>query len=72
MNRTEHLKWSKDRAIQILNRGDITGAYASFSSDMSKHPELQNHIALEMGMMLMFSGNLSTHQQMEDFINGFN
>ena len=37
MNRTEHLQWSKDRAIEYVNTGDNPGAFASFQSDMSKH-----------------------------------
>jgi len=72
MNRQEHLDWCKTRAIQILNKGNVTGAYASFVSDMNKHDELKNHIALEMGTMLLFSGNLSTDSEMKNFIEGFN
>jgi hypothetical protein len=69
MNRSEHLKWSKDRAIQILKEGDSTDAIASFLSDMKKHPELENHPALELMLMLMMSGNL---HDIETFINDFN
>lgn len=72
MNRQEYLDWSKKRALEILNRGDVTGAYASFVSDMNKHDELQNHIALQMGVMLMFSDNLSTSSEMKEYIEGFN
>lgn len=72
MNRSEHLKWCKDRAIQLLNEGDIIGAYTSFLSDMKNHEETEDHIALDLGMMLMISGNLNTDREMRDFIEGFN
>jgi len=72
MNRQEHLDWCKARATQYLDNGDIPGAYASFASDMSKHPETENHIALRMGVMLMMGGNLSTESEMRKYISGFN
>jgi hypothetical protein len=72
MNRSEHLQWSKDRAIECLNRGERGEAFASFNSDMSKHDDLMNHKALEMGMMLLIGGQLTSDRQMKDWINGFN
>jgi hypothetical protein len=70
--RAEHLKWCKDRALEYVDRGDIANAFTSFTSDMNKHPQTANNVALEMGAMLMFSGNLSTERQMREWINGFN
>lgn len=72
MTRQEHLQWCKDRALEILNSGDIQGAYSSFLSDMNKHPETENHIALKLGTMLLLSGNLNTYRQMKEYIEGFN
>jgi len=73
MTRAEHLQWSKDRAIEILDKeDDVAQAYASFASDMSKHEETQNHSALQLGVMMMFGGQLSTIEEMRKFINGFN
>ena len=72
MNRAEHLQWSKDRAIQILNEGDVTGAYSSFLTDMNEHDELREHPALQMGMMLLVGGHLKTVPQMKKFIEDFN
>jgi len=71
-NRTEHLDWCKQRANEYVDRNDLMNAYASFQSDMGKHPETANHIALELGTMLLISGNLSTAHQMREWINGFN
>lgn len=72
MNRQEHLQWCKDRAIEILNSGNIHEAYSSFLSDMNKHPDTKGHAALELGMLLMFSGKLDTYIEMKKFIEGFN
>ena len=70
--RSEHLEWCKQRAIEYLKDGNISEAFASFQSDMTKHPETENHLALEMGTMLLLGGHLSTIQQMKNWIVGFN
>jgi hypothetical protein len=72
MNRTEHLQWCKARANEYLDKGDTKGAFASFNSDMSKHEGTKDHLALQLGMSLLLSGNLSTVVQMRNWINGFN
>ncbi len=72
MKRSEHLQWCKDRAIEYVNSNDMQPAFASFMSDMSKHPETADHLALEMGMQLLLSGNLSTQHEMKQWIEGFN
>lgn len=70
--RAEHLKWCKDRANEYLELGDKNQALASFMSDMSKHEETATHAALQMGMMLLVTGNLSTTHEMKNWIDGFN
>lgn len=72
MTRAEHLDWCKKRAIEIAETGDTNGAFASFVSDMSKHPETAGHSALMMGTMLLSTGNLDSVKQMVDHINGYN
>ena len=72
MNRSEHLAWCKTRALQYVDAGEVTNAYSSMTSDLMKHPETQNHSALQMGMLLLMGGHLSTPHQMREFINGFN
>lgn len=39
MTRSEHIAWAKERAREHLKAGDLVQAFASFVSDMSKHPE---------------------------------
>ena len=72
MNRDEHLRWCKDRALEYVKVGDAKQAIASFMSDMSKHSETENRVALQLMAMMLFSGLLSTPKQVEDFILGFN
>jgi hypothetical protein len=71
--REEHLKWCKERALEELQKtGDAGKVYASMTSDLNKHSETKNHMAIEMGIMLLFSGNLDNPYQMKNFIEGFN
>lgn len=72
MDRAEHLQWCKDRAIAYVESNDLNQAFASFSSDMSKHPETENHSALNLGAMLLFGGHLDTAAKMRKWIEGFN
>jgi hypothetical protein len=72
MTRAEHLQWCKDRALEILQEGDIPGAWASFVSDMGKHVETRGHMALELGHGLLFSGHNNDATKMRRFIEGFN
>ena len=72
MNRSEHLEWCKNRALEYVDSGNVQEAFASFLSDMGKHEETSDHLALELGMTLTLSGNLSTENQMRDWIVGFN
>ncbi len=72
MDRTEHLQWCKDRALEYITMGDTSQAFASFCSDMSKHRETANHSALKLGFSLMFGGYLNTVTEMKKWIIGFN
>jgi len=67
-----HLRWCKDRALEYVEQGDLTSAFASFISDMGKHESTSDHPALGLGMHLSMSGQLSTSSQMRDFIEGCN
>ena len=72
MDRAEHLQWCKDRALLYVDVNNLNEAFASFSSDMSKHKDTENHSALELGGMMFFGGHLSNPQEMRKWINGFN
>jgi hypothetical protein len=66
------MNWAKARAIEYVNNGDISAAFSSIASDLQKHPETQNHIGVQLGIMQMMSGGLSTPESMRHFIDGFN
>ncbi len=69
MNRQEHLKWCKQRALEYVDRNELTQAYASFISNLGKHDETCDHPAIKMGVGLMMVGNLNTPDEMRKFIN---
>jgi hypothetical protein len=70
--RQEHLEWCKKRALEYVEQGDVNNAYASMCSDLEKHPETKGHGAIQLEMMMLMSGQLSTNEAMKKFINGFN
>lgn len=72
MTRAEHLAWCKTRALAYVEAGDLNQAFASMGSDLSKHPETERHAGIQLGMMLLLSGQLATKAQMRRFIEGFN
>jgi hypothetical protein len=71
MNRTEHLEWSKKRALEYLDEGDISKCFASLVSDLGKHDELKNHMGISIGMGMLRNGTLTECAQMRRFIKGF-
>jgi hypothetical protein len=70
--RDEHLAWCKERALEYCDAGDVRNAYASMTSDLDKHDETRRHSGVELGLMLMLIGELSTPAAMRRFIEGFN
>lgn len=57
--RAEHIKWAKDRAIELLEAGDWQEAITSMLSDLSKHEEtarLGETMAI-IGMFEIMNGN---------------
>lgn len=72
MTRAEHLRWCKDRAIAYIRAGNKDEALTSMLSDLGKHPETQDHPAIQLAMMLKVGGQLRTLSEIEKFILGFN
>lgn len=70
--RSQHLQWCKQRALQYCDSGNVEEAFASMTSDLSKHPETKEHAAIKLGMMMFMSGHLSSPSKMRTFIEGFN
>ena len=72
MNRAEYLDWCKKRALEYIETGDLSQAYTSMASDLGKHSETKNHVAIQLGLRLLMTGKLNTPQEMRKFINEFN
>lgn len=70
ITREEHIDWCKRRAMQYVELGDLNQAFASLASDLRKHPQTQNHIAVELGFQMLINGHLNTKAQMREFIEG--
>ena len=72
MTRAEHLARCKQRALECIDAGDVQGAFASMVSDLNKHPDTAEHIGIQLGILQMMGGMLSSSQEMRRFIEGFN
>ena len=71
MDRQEHLDWCKKRALEYLNRGDVSNAIASMMSDLNKHPETESSNT-SLGMLgIMYASNNDVDGARR-WITGFN
>ena len=70
--REEHMNWCKTRALEYVEKGDLTNGITSMLSDLGKHDETREHGAIQLTMMLLMSGNLDTAEKMKKHIEGFN
>ena len=69
--REVHLQWCKDRALEILDAGDIQQAVTSMMSDLGKHEETEG-VANVMAPMAMYEMMHGTSASARRFITGFN
>lgn len=72
MTREKHLSWCKKRALEYVDQGDMSNAFASMMSDIRKHSETENHSGIELGFGLKIGGFLEKPEEMRKFIEGFN
>ena len=73
MARDEHLEWAKKRALEYLDAHDPAQAFTSMLSDLRKHPDLENHIGVRMGVgLMMLPGWISNPVEVRRWIVGFN
>lgn len=71
-SRADHLAWCKQRALEYVDSGDVQGAFASIASDLGKHEGTARHVGIELGLLQLMGGMLSTPSEMRRFIEGFN
>lgn len=67
----EHLDWCVERAMQYADQGDMTNAWASFLSDVDKHPGTEYIRYHELAAMAMLSGIYHSPKEFRDFISGW-
>jgi hypothetical protein len=72
MTRIEHLAWCKQRALEYLDRGDLTNALSSMMSDMRKHPENAGAIQGMLPMVGMLAVQQHDREGLRYWIEGFN
>jgi hypothetical protein len=72
VTKDEHLEWCKNRALEYLDAGDPAQAFTSMMSDLRKHPELENHVGIRMGVgFMMLPGWISNPTEVRRWIVGF-
>jgi len=72
MTQDEHLELAKKRALEYLERYDPQQAFTSMLSDLGKHPELENHVGIRMGVgLMMIPGWINNMEEVRRWIVGF-
>jgi hypothetical protein len=73
MTRDEHLEWAKKRALEYLDANDPAQGFTSMMSDLSKHPELKEHVGMRIGVgYMMLPGWIQNTSEVRRWIVGFN
>lgn len=71
--REEHLKWCKQRATEIVDRGDIQGAFAAMMSDLHTWEGGELYDQLTLAHLWMDAALFrKTAEDMRNWIEGFN
>ena len=72
MTRAKHLQWCKDRAMEYVNRGQLTEAVTSMMSDITKHPETNSPALAMLGLMAAMDAQAGNRDSVVRYITGFN
>lgn len=70
MNRAEHMRWCKKRALEYLDAGQVADAIASMMSDLTKHPETAG-LNSTLGMLGLLYAQTNDKDGARRFIEGF-
>jgi len=70
--RAQHLEWCKKRALAYADKGYLQQALTSMLSDLAKHPKTADHPGIALALGRMAFGDLTTKDQVREFIEGFN
>lgn len=69
--RKDHIQWSKDRALAILESETIEAALNSMIQDLQLHKETENHMGIICGTNMVTAGFITTKEGMQKLINAF-
>jgi hypothetical protein len=70
--RAQHLEWCKKRALAYADQGYLQQALSSMLSDLARHPKTADHPGIPLCGGRMAFSNLTTKDQVREFIEGFN
>ncbi len=72
--RAEHIQFCKERAMALVNDGDLLQAVTSMMSDLTKHPETQHssEVLAALGLLAMQQAQSGDRREVERYIQGFN
>lgn len=71
MNRQEHLAWSRERALALLNQGERLEAITSMLSDLLKHSGTARAAIGHSHMLRILGDTVKTDQFVRAWIEGF-
>jgi hypothetical protein len=69
--REQHLEWCKKRALAYVDQGYLQEALSLMISDLRKHPKTADHPGIALAVGRMAFGDLTTKEQVREFIQGF-
>lgn len=69
MTRDEHVAWCKQRALEYVDRGELSDAVVSMLSDLGKHSATAGHLGMLLAPTLI--GQRLTRDQVRKWIEGF-
>lgn len=70
--RAEHVAWCKQRALEYVERGELTEALTSMINDLMQHPATRGHSGIMLtGMMMMAGIDVDTPEKVRRHIEGF-
>jgi hypothetical protein len=70
--RAQHLEWCKKRALAYVDQGYVQQALSSMISDLRKHPKTADHPGIALAVGSIAFGDLTTKDQVRDFVQCFN
>jgi len=68
----DHLDWCVERAMAYADRRDMPNAWASFVSDVGKHPGTEHIRTHQLLAMALVSGLYDDPRKFREFISGWN